>query len=310
MTAFEPLFQIAQLYIDNFLQALSAEHVEHNRLVDPVEELRSKRQLQSLFDMSLDLPVGASIFGHLLYLLAGKIARHNNHSVLKVNRPPFAVGESSIVKNLKQHIEHIDMGLFDFIEQNHRIWLASYRLGQPAALVPADIPRRRTDQTRHRMRLHKLTHIDSGHAVGIVKQKLRQRLGQLGLTDTGRSQKQKHADRPIRIAQTRTIATNRIADRTNRLVLADNARANLLFHLHQPLTLTSQQPNHRNPRPLADNLSDMLSRHPVMNQLGAVGLDQQFFCRSKLLLQLLEGPVLDTSSCLEIALPLRFIELG
>jgi hypothetical protein len=43
------------------------------------------------------------------------------------------------------------MGLFDLVEQDHRVGLASHRLSQLAALLVADIARWDADQAAHRM---------------------------------------------------------------------------------------------------------------------------------------------------------------
>ena len=57
-------------------------------------------------------------------------------------------------------------------------------LGQQAALVEADVARRRADQARHRVALHVLRHVEAdqldAHAVGELAR-------DLGLADAGRA---------------------------------------------------------------------------------------------------------------------------
>ena len=79
------------------------------------------------------------------------------------------------------------MCLLNLIEKYHRIWFSADCLGQLSALLITDISRRRSDQTGHRILLHIFTHINTDHCIFIIKQCLRQCLGQLCLTDSGRT---------------------------------------------------------------------------------------------------------------------------
>ena len=77
------------------------------------------------------------------------------------------------------------MRFLDFVEQHHLVRPPPHRLGERAALVIADIARRRADQPRHRMLLHVFGHVEAHHRGLVIEQILRQRLGQLGLADAG-----------------------------------------------------------------------------------------------------------------------------
>ena len=95
--------------------------MENDYLVDPVEKFRLEIVLQRIFDVGLDFPVCACFFGQLLNLLAGDVAGHNDNGVFEIDGSAFAVGESAVVEDLQQHVEHIAVRLFDLVEQNHRI---------------------------------------------------------------------------------------------------------------------------------------------------------------------------------------------
>ena len=82
------------------------------------------------------------------------------------------------------------MRLLDLIQQDDGIGPAPYRFGQVTALFVTDVARRRTDQACHRVFLHELGHIDAHHRFFGVEQEIGQRLGQFGLTDTGRPEEQ------------------------------------------------------------------------------------------------------------------------
>ena len=132
------------------------------------------------------------------------------------------------------------MGFFNLVEQNHRIGLASNGLGQPAAFFVTDIARRCADKPGDGMLLHKFTHIDSNHGRWIVKQKICQCLGKLGLAHARRPEKQKCPYRPVRIRKARSAPADRIAKRFNRFFLPDDPLSDCLFHLHQALPLAAQ----------------------------------------------------------------------
>src|SRR3546814_10165877 len=77
------------------------------------------------------------------------------------------------------------MRLFDLGEQYDRIGPAAHRFGEHAALLIADIARRRADQPRDAVLFHELGHVDADHRSVVVEQEAGKRLGQFGLADAG-----------------------------------------------------------------------------------------------------------------------------
>ena len=131
------------------------------------------------------------------------VAGHDDDGVLEIDRAALAVGQPAVVEHLQQHVEHVAVRLFDFVEEDHAVRAAAHGFGQSAALFVADVSRRRADQARDGVLLHELAHVDAHHRVLVVEQELGQRLAQLGLADAGGAEEQERADRPIRIAQAR-----------------------------------------------------------------------------------------------------------
>ena len=74
------------------------------------------------------------------------------------------------------------MRLLDLVEQQHAVRVLVDTVGQQAALVETDIAGRRTDQSRDRVPLHVLRHVEAQH---LDAQHLGQPLGHLGLADAG-----------------------------------------------------------------------------------------------------------------------------
>ena len=77
------------------------------------------------------------------------------------------------------------MSLLYFVEENHRVWLAPYGLGQLAALIVSYISRRRTYKTADCMTFLVLGHVDPRYHILIIEEELRKSLGQLGLAHSG-----------------------------------------------------------------------------------------------------------------------------
>lgn len=59
VAAFEALGKVIELDIDNLSQVLFVEHVEDDYFIDAVQELGFKEQLECVFDVGFDFPVGA-----------------------------------------------------------------------------------------------------------------------------------------------------------------------------------------------------------------------------------------------------------
>lgn len=102
------------------------------------------------------------------------------------------------------------MCLLYLVEQHDGVRMTAHLFGELSALLITDISRRRTDKTRHRKLLHILAHVDTYQRVGRVKHILGQLLGQVGLADAGRSEKQECADRLGRVLQTYAVALYRL----------------------------------------------------------------------------------------------------
>ena len=120
-----------------------------------------------------------------LDLSASDVRRHDHHGVFEIHGAPLAVGQSSIVQQLQQHVEDVMVRLFDLIEQDDAIRPSPHGFGELAALLMTDVPGRRADQPRHRVLFHVLGHINPDHRLFVVKEKFRQGSGKLRLADAG-----------------------------------------------------------------------------------------------------------------------------
>ena len=103
-----------------------------------------------------------------------------------------------------------------------------------------------------------LTHVDLDERVVVTEQERRQRLGQLGLSDTGRTGEDERARRALGILQPGTGAADRLGDRLDGILLPDDPLVQLILHAQQPSGLLLGQLEHRNARPVPQHLGDLL----------------------------------------------------
>ena len=92
----------------------------------------------------------------------------------------------------------------------------------------------------------------------VVEEELGQRAGQLGLADARRSEEEEGADRPVRVREPRARAADRVGDRADRFVLADDAAVQELFHADQLVDFALHELGDRDARPAADDVGDVL----------------------------------------------------
>ena len=210
----------------------------------------------------------------LLDNLRAHVRRHDDNRVAEVDRTTLVVGQSSVVEHLQQDVEDIGVGLLDFIEQHDRVGLAPHGLGELSALVVTDVSRRRTDQTRDAVTLLVFAHVDSRHHRVVVEEELGQRLRQLGLAHTRRTEEDERTNRLARVVQSGTRAAHGVGDGGNGLVLAYDPLVKLLLHVEQLLALRSQHALYGDARPTRYHFGDILGVDLLLNHGVTAGRSQ------------------------------------
>src|SRR5205823_14462738 len=125
------------------------------------------------------------------------------------------------------------------------------------------------------------------------------------LPDTGRTQEQERADRPVRILQPGPRAADRVRDGIDGLVLADHPAMEVLFEVDELLYLALHQAGDRDPGPGRDDLGDVLLGDLLVQHLPlALELLELGVPRVELPLELDEAAVADLGDALELALAL------
>ena len=184
------------------------------------------------------------------------------------------------------------MSLLYLIEENHRIRLATHRLGELSALVIAHISRRSTDEAAHTELLLIFRHVYTCHHLFVVEQIFGQCLCQFGLSNACRSHENERCYRAFRILKTGTAAAHGIAHGCDGLVLSYHAAVQFLFKMQQFLAFALQHSRYRNTRPAAHHFSNVIGRNLLSHHTVV-----------PLMCQLLRQIVYLVIQCLQFAVP-------
>ena len=117
--------------------------------VQPVAEFRREQALDRVLVLAL-ARLAAEADGLLGQVRGAGVGGHDQDDVAEIDRLAVVVGQLPVVHHLQQDVEQVRMRLLDLVEQQHRVRVLVDRVGQQAALVEADIARRRADQARDR----------------------------------------------------------------------------------------------------------------------------------------------------------------
>src|SRR3954470_17297940 len=115
------------------------------------------------------------------------------------------------------------MGFLDLVEEQHRVRPPSDLLGQLARFVVADVARWGADESRHRVALLELAHVEAHHEVLAPEQRIGECPRELSLADAGRAEEEEAADRLAWVGEPGPRPAHRFGDRTHGFVLADDA---------------------------------------------------------------------------------------
>ena len=112
-----------------------------------------------------------------------KVRGQNHHRITEVHLTPYAIGQLSFLKNLKQHVHHIGMRLFDLIEKHDGVRAATHTLRQLPPFIMTNISWRRAHQTGDIKLLHIFGHVDLNQGRRITKDEFGKHLCQQRLAN-------------------------------------------------------------------------------------------------------------------------------
>ncbi len=215
---------------------ISREAIKDDRLIETVQKLWPEVRTYSIVHIAFCI-TRIRAFRQLAERLCPKVGRQDNQRLLEVHRATLTIGQHSIIEHLQEHVEHIWMRFFHLVKEHDLIRAAPHCFGQYAALIVAHIAGRSTNETRDRMFLHELGHINAHHRTVVIKEKFRYCFRQLSFPDTCWPKKQERTQRTILVIQTSTRATHSIRNRSYRRMLTNHTPMQRIFHSQQLVTL-------------------------------------------------------------------------
>ena len=124
----QTLLELAGEDIHDLAHVLARQGVEHDHVVDAVQELGIEGPLELVMDRGLDraellhAALGlreAEAAGACDDLPPAQVRGHDDHRVLEIHPAPGAVCEHAVVQYLEQHVEHVRVRLLDLVEQHN-----------------------------------------------------------------------------------------------------------------------------------------------------------------------------------------------
>ena len=253
----------------NPVDVLFRELVEYDDLVHAVEEFRPEYLLNFLHDVVAHLLIGffaairaAKTHGALLFdgLHTG-VGGHHDHGILEIHHAALPIRQPAVFQNLQEHVEHIRMRLFHFIQEHDGIRLPAHFFRELAAFFIADIAWRRADHARNGVFFHIFAHIDANQAVFIAKERFAQRFAQLRFAHAGGAQEDKGTNGTLRVFDARARAPHGARHGRNGLILPDHAAVQGFLQVQEAFGLTLRHTGNRNARPRRNDLRHFFFAH-------------------------------------------------
>mmetsp|Transcript_12243 Transcript_12243/g.49159 ORF Transcript_12243/g.49159 Transcript_12243/m.49159 type:complete len:205 (+) Transcript_12243:169-783(+) len=151
----EELPDVLELDANDAVHVLAAQPVEHEDLVQAVDELWWEVLLDTLHHCPARARCGCSL-RKARQNVCSEVARENDHRVPKVHLAALAVGEVALVEHLQKQVGDLAVGLFELVKQHNAVGAAAHGLRQGTALLVAHVPGRRADEPAHGELLHVL----------------------------------------------------------------------------------------------------------------------------------------------------------
>ena len=108
ITIGEPVVQVAQLYVDDLPNVLAAKWVEHDDVVNAIDELGTEVLPYDGHDRVFHCIV-VFLTRQLLDQLRAQVRRHDDNRISQVDRSTLTIRQPTVVEHLQQYVEHVRM---------------------------------------------------------------------------------------------------------------------------------------------------------------------------------------------------------
>ncbi|MNP40986.1 hypothetical protein D3C76_1346620 [compost metagenome] len=95
-----------------------------------------------------------------LQQVAAEVGRHEDDRIAKIDLPSLSITHEAAVEHLIEQVEHITVGLLDFVQQHHAIGALANGFGEYATLAVTHITWRRALELTDGVRFLVLRHVE------------------------------------------------------------------------------------------------------------------------------------------------------
>ena len=143
----QALFHARELDVHDGAELRLVQVAENNAVIHTIQKLRPELPLEFPHHGLTQRVVHHVARGKMLLNQgAGEVAGHDDHRVAEIHRATLAIGQAAVIEHLQQHVEHIRMGLLDFVKEHHAVRPAAHGFTKLSALIVTHVARRRADQ--------------------------------------------------------------------------------------------------------------------------------------------------------------------
>ena len=117
--------QLAQRNVNDFVNVLALQWIEHNYIVQAIQKLRWEGFLQRALNRAFHHFVGIVIFrfsrktnscAKIFQISNSNVGSHDDNSVTEINATTQTIGQDTVVQHLQQNVEHVGVGFFYFVQ--------------------------------------------------------------------------------------------------------------------------------------------------------------------------------------------------
>ena len=138
---------------------------ELNHRIETIEEFWTEISFESIHQLRL-----FCILFQTCFIAKACIGSRDNNRVLEVDCISLSICQATIIQNLKKKGNHLWIRLFNFIQENDRVWIAAHALGQSVVvIIIADITSSGTNQLGNSGAVRVFRHIQTDNSLFSTK---------------------------------------------------------------------------------------------------------------------------------------------
>ncbi len=244
-----------------------AERAEHQPLVDAVPQLGRKRpprlgERRRCAALVRRVRAEAHPGPRPSEGLGPEVGGEHHHRAREVDLAALAVGEAALLEQLEEQHQHVAVRLLHLVQQHHRARPSPDGLGELAAVLVPDVPRRCADEAGGGVRLGQLAHVEPDERVARPEEHVGQRASELGLADPGRSEEEEAPQRTA-AGEAGVVAPEHPRHALHGPGVAHHPRPELFLEPEQPRGVAGEEPLHRQPGDARHHLGHVPDLDPL-----------------------------------------------